>query len=120
VREVGYKKELKFLGLTYNGVTDKLRSSTREGAELTFDREGLVAAVDSQGLMVPSDFMAGSASDFEAYMVYYWSGPRYMFRTLSEARRKKLELERDKIYAKIARIGPDALILSDDIDAEVS
>lgn len=38
-------KPLKFLGLTYNGATDKLYASTRAGASLEFDKQDLVQAV---------------------------------------------------------------------------
>lgn len=41
-------KPLKFLGLTYDGTTDKLKASTRKGAELVFDKQDLVMAVKAR------------------------------------------------------------------------
>jgi hypothetical protein len=40
-----WREELKFLGLTYNGVKDELRASTRKGSTLIMDKELLVQEV---------------------------------------------------------------------------
>jgi len=39
-----WEKDLKFLGLTYDGVQDQLRASTRKGATLVFNQHGLLEA----------------------------------------------------------------------------
>jgi hypothetical protein len=41
-------KPLRFLGLSYDGREDKLRASTRSGADLIFDKQDLVTAIASR------------------------------------------------------------------------
>jgi len=44
-----WKKELKFLGLIYNGVTKQLRADTRDGkSKLIFDKEDLITALSKR------------------------------------------------------------------------
>jgi len=39
-------KPLKFLGIEYNGETNKLRARTRKGSSLLYDKEALIDAVN--------------------------------------------------------------------------
>lgn len=58
-------KPLKFLGLTYDGIEDKLFASTRKGATLEFDKDKLVEAIayrDSEG-KDRSDYTKGTTAE---------------------------------------------------------
>lgn len=62
-----WRKPLKFLGLEYDGATKTLRASTREGATIKFDKQGLVdtaqlAKVTGRAVN-PTDY-AAQASDY--------------------------------------------------------
>jgi len=51
VKEAKWLKPLKFLGLTYDGDLDRLAASTREGADLIFDKQDLVTSLASQPIV---------------------------------------------------------------------
>jgi len=82
-----WRKPLKFLGLEYNGEIRQLRSSTREGATLKYDKAGLIESANKPEL-IPSKTESLLAQDY--YLVYSPKGEHEACETIKEARALRL------------------------------
>lgn len=66
VKKEEWLKPLRFLGLEYDGQSDQLRSQTRSGKSLLFDKEGLIEDYyELEGVRS----MSGIAEELQTYYV---------------------------------------------------
>lgn len=104
--------------MEFDGPSGRLSSSTRKGAQLEYDKSGLVkACAVSYLFQVPEDLR--ERHPFAEY--YLWGPDSYeVFYTLKEARAKRAWYESQGVssYMKIGRVTIDGIVLTDDIDSQ--
>lgn len=113
-------KPLKFLGLEYDGQENQLRSQTRSGKSLLFDKEGLIEDLyELEG----AHGLSGIAEELHTYYVV-WSSGGYVsenLRTKAEAQRLKLTLESvggGSGSLRISRHSLDGAVLTRNIEVD--
>lgn len=101
--------------MTFDG--ESLSSSTRTGAGLEYDRKALVVAEQAKSFPLPEGL---SGKEFKQYILYNRStGQSFAYSTLNHARARLVELSagESSLVWRIGRVTPDAVILTDDVDA---
>jgi hypothetical protein len=89
-------RSLQFLGLNFNGVTGTLKSATRSGRSIEFDKEGLVLDLELRDLLssMPSRQVPGiSEQQLSRYVLTNGVGEGYEFSTVKEARKLRSDFE---------------------------
>jgi len=91
-------KPLKFLGLTYDGVTDLLRSSTRKGATIPFRRHDLIQAEYDINFAMETRVESLHSLAFRQalWAISYFERKLY--------RKSELSLELEKYYRRLASL----------------
>jgi len=115
-------KPLQFLGLEYDGVSDSLRSNTRSGRSLRFDKEGLILDLELRDLLSsgPTRSSPGIPESLDSkYLLVNGLGESFSFTSVSEARRVKslFEATGGSCQWRIMRSDLSGEILTRDVDS---